>query len=1162
MSLRLVLGRSGTGKSTMLYQEIQQRLSNNPRERLLFIVPDQMTHQTELALISSPEQTGILGAEVVSFSRLALRVLQETEGGALSFISKTGIHMLLRKYVEEYKEELTLYASSVSKPGFIEEMHDFIQELKRYEWDADSFQQIEGRFDQSLSDEWQGQHVLEQKLHDVALIYKGVENALQNHFTDAEDLLQLLIEQIPHASSLQGLHIYVDGFHEYTPLELSVLNALMHSAARVTVTFTLDRFPEKLPEETALFRKTHTAAFQMLERAKLEGISVEPYVICSNPVRFAAEGLRQLEAFFGVQPIPKRINNAPVTIQGAVHRRAEVEAAARRITALVRDEGYMLNDIAVFVRNMDAYGHLIQRTFSQMEISFFMDQKKTMLSHPLVELVRSALDVVLGAWRYEPVFRCVKTGLVAQANERLSFDELENHVLAYGIYGAKRWGETWSYRRYGDDAAKQTDNEKEKEARINAARERIYEPFSVLENRLKRAKTVREKCTAMFLFLEQLGIDEKLQEMEAAEEAQGEIERATEHRQAWQAILNLFDQFVDTSGEEELSFAVFKQVVISGLESLQFSLVPPAVDQVIVATMEQSRVFGVKAAFVLGVNDGQLPAVPSEGGLLSEEEREKLSDSGFSLATTARQRLLDETFVAYMAFTKAAEELYISYALADEEGRTLQPSPWVARLADIFPDRAIAQLLVSEPSEDAYDAQEAYLVHPRRTLSLLASQFSAAKRGYALHDAWWAAYNLFVTDPKWEMFARMILKSLFYENKATSLSTEMSKEMYGDTIQTSVSRMESFQSCAFAHYARYGLKLRERSVFRLGAPDIGELFHAAIKYMTEDITNNHKTWRDISSDDCGPLAERAIDQLAPLIQKEILFSTNRHAYILKKLKDIVARTASVLHQQSLQSGFTPVAMEVGFGANETLPSPVFTLENGVRMELVGRIDQVDISQNTEGPFIRIIDYKSSARDLSLAEIYYGLSLQMLVYLDVVLNEAETWLGKEVSPAGMLYFHIHNPLIKASAEDDNEAIEQRIIEQFRMKGYMLANANVAADMDQSVEGMGKSTIAPYKLKKDGQFDAYSSVLAKDDISLLRDYSRGLMRKIGLDITSGETDIAPYMYKGRMPCEYCDFKTVCQFDESFAANQIRLLKPQKDNDIMAVIEESMTSEEEDE
>ncbi|MGV3465592.1 MAG: PD-(D/E)XK nuclease family protein, partial [Heyndrickxia sp.] len=485
--------------------------------------------------------------------------------------------------------------------------------------------------------------------------------------------------------------------------------------------------------------------------------------------------------------------------------------------------------------------------------------------------------------------------------------------------------------------------------------------------------------------------------------------------------------------------------------------------------------------------------------------------------------------------------------------KALLPSPYLKRIRELFPN-VLEKTVVNDPSEIQFLEQLEYISHPNTAIAFLTSQLQQKKRGYPVPDFWWDVYNYYIKNNKWKQQTVHILSSLFYQNKAKQLTEETSAELYGDKILASVSRMELFHGCPFSHFASHGLKLRERQTFKLEAPDIGDLFHGALKWISDEITKHGLSWNSLTKDQCNALAKEAVTFLAPKLQHQILLSSNRHHYIRRKLEQVIGRASLVLSQQAKQSGFTPIGMELDFGAKSALPPLTFTLRNGTKMELQGRIDRVDKAQDENGVYLRVIDYKSSARTLDLTEVYYGLALQMLTYLDIVVTNSKTLIGAEGVPAGVLYFHLHNPIVKSNKILTLEEIEEEIFKSFKMKGLMLDDAKVVKLMDESLE-TGTSKIVSAELKKDGTLSARSQVAGKEDFKVLHRYVRNLYEKSGNAISSGIVDIKPYQIKKRTPCEFCSFKSVCQFDQSLEDNQYRILSQEKPNDLLNLIREEV-------
>lgn len=1161
MSLQYIMGRSGSGKSHSVFMEIQSKLKDDPTGNpIVYLVPDQMTFQSEYKLASTPGLAGMMRAQVFSFSRLAWRVLGETGGMTRMHITSTGIRMMLRKIIEHKKEELKIFKKASEQSGFYELLELMTTELKRYcvsaddlTWNAETLL--------SLGQKEKNKKVLQDKLSDLSIISGALEQALAGKYLDSEDYLRLLQEKLPYAESIKNSEIYIDGFHSFTPQEFEVVSALMAHAKKVTIALTTDESTqqESDPHELDTFYMTKKTVQVLSKQAKELGVELEEPIFLKESPKFTSRAIAHIEKQYDRRPAVQSSDDEGIHVAAAVNVRSEVEGAARKIVELVRDHGYRYRDVAVTVRNAGSYQTLIETVFSDYGIPVFLDQKKSMLHHPLVELIRSSLDVVLKNWRYEAVFRAVKTDMLYPLDEirkttsemRRCMDELENYVLALGIQG-KRWTDPkpWKYKRFrgfeSEDFGK-TSRDDEKEQLINDLRDMIVSPLNRLSKGLLASRNVIDYCKTLYQYLEDLHVPMKLERLRLQAESSGKLRAASEHGQVWNAVLNLLDEMVELTGEEELSKDTWMQMLETGFESMKFALVPPSLDQVLVGTMERSRFTDVKVNFVLGVNDGVIPLKPKDDGLLSEDERESLERNGLVLAPTARRKLLDEQFMIYLALTNGSDHLFVSYALADEEGKTLQPSIVIQRLRDLFPSLK-EELYQNEP---AFQSGIDFIQHPVKSVSFLSSQLREWKKGYPISPVWWDVYNWVITNEKHSHYAKRALSSLFYFNREAPLSSSVSRDLYGEKILTSISRMELFQSCPFSQFMSYGLKLRERQMYKLEAPDIGQLFHAALKQMNDALQQRRVSWGDLSKGDCYRLAGDIVELLAPQLQHEILLSSNRHLYIKKKLKEVVGKASHILSQHAKASGFTPAGLELAFGAGGTLPPLIYKLPNGTSMEVIGRIDRVDTAKSSKGLLMRVIDYKSSSTGLNLAELYHGIALQMLTYLDVAVTHSQNWLGEESVPAGVLYFHVHNPLLNEKRLLSVEEIEKEVLKKFKMKGLVLAEQEAVHLMDRTMED--RSAIIPVALTQKGFHKSHSSVATADHFNTMRKHARKMAVNSGEGITSGVIDISPYEMKKKTPCTFCSYKPVCQFDQTLEENQYRELRPEKDEVILERMQE---------
>lgn len=1160
MSLQLVIGRSGTRTDEYILKQIKEKLSSEPDgHSILYIVPEQMTFQQEYRLFQDEQVKGSIRAQVVSFSRLAWRVLQETGGSTKQFISSTGTQMMLQKIVEEREEDFHIFQKAVDKQGFIQELEGMITEFKRHRITPELLEEHLSYTEQNVS--------LNHKLLDLHYIYARLTSLMEHKYIDGEDQLQLLMEKIPKTDFIQNAEIYIEGFHRFTPHELAIVAELLKVSRQVTIALTTAESElDKDPTELDLFYQT-TETFTVLQQLANENdIFVEEPIVLQTEEGLLKNNphLYHLESYFDERPAPvlETEQKNPIQLAEAVHPRAELEGVIQEIIRLVREENYRYRDMVIFVRETETYNDLIQTMFSDYQIPVFIDEKRTMLNHPLIEFIRSLFDVIESNWRYDAVFRLLKTGFIEPTDEEFpldvdAIDQLENYCLEYGIRQKKQWlqPEKWVYKRFrGFSEAVQTDVEIEKEQQINAYRKQVVHALEQFDEQIRGIKTIQERCEGIYLLFEKLNIPTQLEKSRMHYDELGKIEKAREEEQVWNSLIQLLDEIVEMIGDEKLAFPTFRKTFEAGLEALEFAHVPPSMDHVIVGSIDHSRINNKKCAFLLGVNEGTWPMKPGIDGMINEQEREFLKQFGMQLAESSRRILLDDMFYMYLAFTAATDYLWVSYVLSDSEGKMKTASPMIDRLQQFFPDLR-EPILLTDPEE----LQEAarFITTSEKTRAALTIQLSRYLRGYPIEAIWWNVLDWYMQQEEKSGTTYKVLQSLFYENKSVSLSENTIEKLYPKQVKASVSRLEMLYRCSYQHFVQYSLQLDERRTYKLEAPDIGQLFHEAIKTITEWVQDEGKDFANLTEADSDKYAKKSISHLAPALQHHILSSSNRYQYIKRKLQDVIAKATFILSEQARASGFSPIGIELDFGFEKGLAPMTIPLPNGFELVLRGRIDRVDKSVHNDQLYLRIIDYKSSSRGLDLVEVYYGLALQMLTYLDVVISQAKQWLGREATPAGILYFHVHNAMLPASEPLSDEKIIEEIFKQYKMSGLVTANTEVAQLMDTSLS-TGRSNIVPIGFKKDGDFYAGSKVADEETFSLLQQYMHQLIRQAGLQMTSGNVTLNPYESKSGNACTFCAFKSICQFDPILKENNYRKLNEMKDDELLTKIAEQIDKE----
>ncbi len=1144
LSLRFILGRAGSGKTHFISDAIKKSILESPDgPQVILLVPEQATFQMELDMVRDLE--GAVRAQVLSFRRLAHRVFVETGGAARIPIGELGKRMVLRELLEQNKENLRVFGKSAGRIGFADCLARTIGEFKTYLITPENLD-FAGRVMEKAD-------LLKSKLADFSLLYRQMEEYLSTRYTDPDDYLSLLVEKLPLASSFRKAQIWIDGFKGFTPQEIKVIEKLLETAERVNVALCID--PEVTTvnlEDDHVFYPVWETYKRITDAAAKTGVTTEKTVIMvdSEAVKFdKASDIAWLEKHFFTYPAPAYAgDDKNIKIIAGSNRRAEVEACAREMMRLVRDDGYRWRDFAVLLRDMEPYNELIKSVFQDFGIPVFLDRKRNVLHHPLVELIRSVLEIAEKNWAYQPVFRYLKTDLVPIEREKVFL--LENYVLAHGIRGDK-WtsGDNWQYVRHytlGEDAAV-SEGERQILEEINEARRIASLTAANFTAKVGKCRTVREKTSALYELLDELKAAETIETWRIEAIDAGLLDKAREHAQIWSNVINLLDEMVEALSEKELDIKTYLEVLDAGFQSMTLSLIPPALDQVLIASLDRSRSPEIKAAFILGVSEGVFPARTSGDGVFSDTEREKLDSIGLYLSPGGRRRAFEEQYLVYTALTRASEKIWLSFPMADDEGRANSPSYIISRIQELLPGIGVISMQAEPENNDLAECEE-FLVHPGRALSYLLSRLRTAQSGEEIGAVWWRLYNWFISNRQEDSIVSLF-NSIFHINREEPIGREKSLAIYGSPVKASVSRLEKFRACPFAHFSSYGLKLSERKVYRLEAPDMGEFFHAALKCFADRLEKDGLDWGNLSTEECLKICDKIIDGLAPQLQSEILLSTARYRYLTGKLKKTVNRAVLTLAEHARRGDFRPKSVELSFGPGGSIPPVGIQLPDGIQMQLSGRIDRLDAAEKDGSVYLRVIDYKSADQSVKLPDIYHGLKLQLLTYLHVAL-EHYSQKGLKVKPAGIFYYTVREPLIPVRGPLPDEEVSRLILGNLKMRGFILDDREVFRMMDNKTES-GWSELFPVGIKRDGTFYSGSPVFNEGQFTALTNYLNKVFMEVGEEIVAGNVTIQPFRDKAVTACTFCQFKPVCKFDNLLQGNTYRSLPKVSEDEVWKLI-----------
>lgn len=1128
MSLQLVLGSSGEGKSYELYGHIIEESMKQEDRNYIIIVPEQFTLQTQKELVSMHPRQGIMNIDILSFLRLSYRIFEEVGAKDMVVLEETGKSMLVRKALEETKEELKVFKADIRKQGFINEVKSLISEFLQYsvgERDLDTMIQMT-----------QQKPLLHAKLNDTRLVYHSFKDLLENKYITAEEVLEVLCDVLEKSEIIKNSIICFDGFTGFTPNQYKLLEQLMILCPKIYVTVTIDRRESltKKMEPFQLFYMSKTTIDKLYGIAKETHTEIlEPWYAGEKnqvPYRFReSESLAALEKnLFRFPWKPYEKEQEDIKIYSANSPRGEIIYTVSEIKRLLREEGMRYRDIAVVTGDMEGYASYIEREYNKANFSYFIDNKKDVRANPFVELIRSLLDMFNSNFSYESVFRYLRTGLIGI--DILEVDTIENYVIAHGIRGLKTWQKAFKSRSKKKDT---TDYEE-----LNEIRKKVMEPLKEFARiATGEGRTVEEYTRGLYDFIVQLEAFEKLEDYCEKFEEEEKPVLVKEFQQIYRIVMELFDKMIELLGDEKVSLKEYQELLDTGFSEIKVGLIPPGVDQIVVGDIERTRLKDIKVLFFLGVNDGVIPKAGDGGGILSDMDRELLKTSSVELAPTKRENTYTEQFYLYLNLTKPSRYLYMTYCKVGNDGKAKKPSYLIGKMKKIFTKIEILE-------EDVQKNKLEYILGGDGGTSYLQKGLREFKEKDQT-DLWKELFRYYKEQPGWKEEIDRLIEGVYYTNDEKGLSKAVVKALYGTELSNSVTRLEQYAACAYAHFVAYGLELKERKQFQLAIPDIGDLFHSAIENFSKAIKKEGFTWHMLSDETMEGQRElfvkEAVIQAVEDHGSSVLYSSKRSEYMINRLERMTSRTVWALCQQIAQGDFEPSGYEVYFAPIDNRKAATMELENDTTMRLKGRIDRVDSLEDEDAEYLKIIDYKSGSTSFDLQKVYYGLQLQLVVYLDAAMEIAkDSKPTKKIIPAGIFYYNIDDPMVeRTQGRPTKEELEEDILKDLRVNGLVNEDRNVLKKLDHifEEEKSVKSKVIPVELTAKGTFSAYSSVAKEEQFHALTGYVKKKMKEFGNGIVAGNTSAQPYKMNKRTACDYCKFGSICGFDKKLPGNQYR-------------------------
>ena len=1134
MALQFYIGGSGAGKTTAMLKEMIRQSMAEPRKRFFVIVPEQATMETQRKLVMLHPRKCILNLEVTSLNRLAYRVFDEVGAPDGAFLEEIGKTFLLEKIALEKGKELPYLGGTLAKPAYLSEMKSLISELMLYDVTPDTLQQMPNGISISGSR-------FRAKLADIEEVYRAFLEKMAGTYMTAEEVPDRFCRVVEESQLLRESVIAFDEFTGFTPVQLRLLARLMPVVDMIYVALTVD------PEQgisgpwhrSDLFALSRETADALRHAAAEAGVRVLDPVICRQDKLSRLAGSPDLlflerHLFRGQRAeAPRAETERDVVFAEAGNPRKEPAAAAREICRLVRESGYRYRDIAVVTGDLGVYGIYAAEAFSEAEIPFFVDEKRSLLRNPFIEYLRAALEACTDGYSFESMFRMLKSGMTDFA--RADIEQLENYALGTGLKGKGRWREKLIYHYRDEDPGEVP--------KLDQLREQIcalIDPLSIALAR--RGGTVREKAAALYSFCVRSGAEKKLARKEEACRERGQGALAREYAQVYPYVIGFLDQLVAVLGDEVISMADFRALLEAGFAEARVAVIPPGSDRVVIGDVERTRLPEVKALLFLGVNEGLIPKPPVSGGLLTDCDRETLEKADIRLKPTARQAAYIERFYLYTTLTRPSERLYLSVSRAGSDGEAISPAYLFDAVRHLFGDPEVKDV-GDTPSVE------------RKRASLKCLTDVIQRIGERPLDG--AEKELFLSyrfDPDYADFTERLLTAAVRRKPVDQIGRAAARALYGSNLYCSATRLENFCACAFSHFLRYGLKLKQRPEYQFTGMDFGNLVHRSL-----ELAGTNLIGRDLSGTDPASLEHLADTSLSQAVhevsESSVLYSTARDQYRIRKMQRLLDASLCAIGKQMGAGRFSIYAAEEDFKSREGLQSLAFSFPDGTRLTLTGRIDRIDTCDDGDVTYVKIVDYKTGGTVFDPTLIYYGLQLQLVVYMNAAL-EILRKDGKHPMPGGMFYFRVQDPILPDHGETDEELAGIRLKKMIG-SGVVSSDETVLDALDGHLKTTGRSDVIPVSRTKKGTFGARSGVLDDEGFQTLGRYASYRVRRAAAEMMQGRADMNPYAYGQITACTWCPFRSACGFEQRIPGCTYRLLVKMDTKQVLQKMTETLTA-----
>lgn len=1113
MSLSFVTGFAGAGKSTFLYDYCIDESIKNPCANYLYIVPDQFTMQTQQDIVKRHKNRGIMNIDVLSFQRLSHRIFEETGKPRTPVLDDTGKSLVLRCISKDIVEKMPYLGCNMGKIGYIHEIKSSISEFMQYCIGIDNLDEIIEATDEAL---------LKTKLKDLRTIYKAYLDYNEQKFISKEETLDVLCERIKHSQIVKDAIIVFDGFTGFTPIQEKVIFGLCEVASRVIVSVTYPKSVKSMPDtnDGELFslsvKTVNRIEYECMKRGIERG---EDYCVSDNNChRFSnnPELAHLCRNLFNSHSKVYDAENEKISVIRAANISAEVDAVCVKINELIRSGDYHYRDIAVVCADFDNYSGLFESRFKELDIPAFIDKSSSIVLNPFIEFIESALNIILSDYSYDSVLRYLRCGFTDISIDEA--DRFDRYIRSLNLRGSKTYHN--QFRRPQKSSSGNKDRFLEELVDRNETRQQLTASLEPLE---RTGQTAGDYVKALYEFIVTNHSFDKLEAYAENFKEEGDLNKAVEYEQIYKFVITLLEDIDRLIGSETITLREFYDIFVAGIGEIKVGIIPQNVDRILVGDLERTRLKEIKALFVTGVNDGNVPKSIDKGGILSAMERETLQNMELlrsrqiELAPTPRESMLNQQLYLYMNLCKPTDRLFVCFSKSGSDGKKKQPSYLINTLKNIF-----ANLRVEDFEDMAAVNCILSLKDSQRLYSKLIREYVNGRLDEDGERLAKALYNIY-RESEYNDNVERINDAAFFRYTATPLAKDIVKALYSDILVGSITRFEQYASCAYAHFLRYAMQLSEEENSDFTRLDLGNICHFVLDEFAGELDKRKITWADFDDETGNEILTKCIDKYCLEYNPGFFDDDEGRQYIIKKLTGLLKQTIMSLRYQAQKGSFVNVSHELYFEKDIELDDNLGT----VRMK--GKIDRIDVFKHDSKIFVKVIDYKSGSRDLDITDVYYGLSEQLAMYLSKAMEiEKEKNPECEVYPSAMLYYRFKNPWVDYSDEMTEEMRVNSIHKQNCLTGLINSDAENIEALDNDVYE-GAKDVVPISLDKEGEVKKSKASASSSEVMNLVNYVERSVKRIGAGIADGDIRISPIGDDKKNSCTYCSYYKVCRFDD---------------------------------